>query len=266
MHTEQARIGPSEGQKKDGTPSGAPLESTPMSTRQGRINWLSQWLIENPGNGSNLTGATVQSMYHQSGVELSLRQARADLALARNQVATAAYGLDLPHWSEDVSGASMRNAVADVLKSDQYATIEQIRQHVAREFHRFITEDEVRTIARRIYEALYIMPKVEAAEAVLREAHGYTWTADKARYEANPLNHPNPYGTDPNRVRASVLAVTWKLVNDLAGRPDRRINRHDGREMLKALKMIVDVADAMDDESAEPAAVIRRVEEIQLPN
>ena len=132
---------PQEGENLDIQSSGAPS----LPDRQARIAWLAQRLagVENGGD--------VVALYAQVGHSLSLRQARADLVLARDHAAAALNEPGLGHWSEAVTGGALRQAVREALDADPWATVEQIRAHIVRTFERDIGLAETRRVARIVY-------------------------------------------------------------------------------------------------------------------
>ena len=50
-----------------------------MDTRAQRVESIVTWLVNRPGEAEKLTGATVEKMYAEHGVEVSSRQIRRDI-------------------------------------------------------------------------------------------------------------------------------------------------------------------------------------------
>ena len=172
-----------------------------MSNRAQRVESMATYLVNRPGEADKLTSAKVGKVYAENGVEVSSRQIRRDIEDARRIAAARLRSPDVPHWSEDVSGAAIRATIETVLRSDSRPTIPQLRQAVTAEHGRAIGDGELRQLARAAYRHLFIDPAVTEARNTLREQPGYSWTTHQARSGADPLNYPNPFGPDPDAIR-----------------------------------------------------------------
>ncbi len=224
-----------------------------MDNRAQRIKSIVTHLVNRPGEADQLTRATVETMYAEHGVEVSSRQIRRDIEEARSLAADRLQSPALPHWSEDIAGFDLRSTIAEVLRSDKYATISQLRQAVAVAHGRAIGDGELKMIAREVYRRMYIDPRVAKAKKTLREEEGTSWMAHRARMNADPLNYANPFGADPEAIRLRTLAWCNQLLAQLTGHGANRIVPSNANAVLRTLRIMLDLADGPDDAEASDA-------------
>ena len=129
-----------------------------VDTRTQRVESIVTYLVNRPGEADQLTGATVEKIYAKHGIEVSGRQIRRDIEDARRIAADRLRSPDVPHWSEDVTGAAIRATIETVLRADRQPTIPQMRQAVTAAHGRAIGDGELRQIARKAFRRLYIDP------------------------------------------------------------------------------------------------------------
>ena len=96
------------------------LWSSGVDNRAQRVESIVTYLVNRPGEAEKLTGATVEKMYAEHGVEVSSRQIRRDIEDARGIAADRLRSPALPHWSEDVDRHRSSGPPSQtVLRSDQ---------------------------------------------------------------------------------------------------------------------------------------------------
>ena len=205
---------------------------------------MATYLVNRPGEADTLTSAKVREVYAENGVEVSSRQIRRDIEDARRIAADRLRSPDVPHWSEDVTGAAIRATIETVLRSDRRPTIPQLRQAVTAEHGRAIGDGELRQLAREAYRRLFIDPAVTEAKQTLREAPGTSWASHEARRGTEPLNYANPFGVDPDEIRLRALMWTNQLLDSLSS--GGKVFHRDQNASLRALRLLRDLAADMD--------------------
>ena len=218
------------------------IRSKPMQSRAERIESLATLLVRNPDVHTRLTGPTVEAIYQSKGIEVNGRQVRRDLEDAHQIAAGRLTGPGaLPHWSEDVTGSAIRATIEGVLRTDHEPTFPQLRQAVAAEHTRLISDVELTQLGRRAFAKLYIRPQAKKAEEIVRNQPDGSWDSHKAGVNTDPLNYPNPFGQDPNEIRIRAVAHTNWLLKSLISAD--YMNRKMASSILSALRMLRDVAD-----------------------
>ena len=209
-------------------------------------------LINRLDRPEEMTGPRVDALYRARGIEVSERQVRRDIAdarlIARRRMASPA---PLPHWSEDISHLAMMETIAGVLRIDDEPTLPQLRQAVEREHGRSVTDAELVKIGRRVYEILFIAPKVADAKKALEEA-GPGWRTHQAKNYVDPLTYRNPFGIDPDAVRRLALKGTIRMMSDQ--RTHGKISKADARPFATGLRMLYNLADDLDTLGPAPDA------------
>ena len=233
-----------------------------MDTRAQRVESIVTYLVNRPGEAEKLTGATVEKIYAKHGVEVSSRQIRRDIEDARRIAADRLRSPDVPHWSEDVTGAAIRITIGRVLLADREPTIPQLRQAVAAEHGRAIGDGELRQIARRVYRRMYIDPRVDEAQQTLRERPNHQWEYHQARSEADPLNYYNPFGVDSDEMRLRALVLTNQLLGGLRRRGILKPSDHN--TALRALRLWLDLANDMggDEPDGSGGVTVSRLDQV----